>query len=378
MDGNIDADGIRLDLEWLHGVGVRGVQMFDGGMGTPLVVPDKVEFGSAKGQEALHLAMATARRLGLEFAVATSPGWSAAGGPWVRPEDAMKMVVWSETVVTGGAVVQVALPPLPDVAGPFQDLPRWGHDPGTDRFSQDWVTIAVPNGPAQHALRPATVTASSAIDRPERLTDGHHADVIVLPRDPDQPSSAWIEQGFASPVTVSAVTVGLPGPSGFGAAPPPHAVLETSEDGDTWTVVADLPVSAVPVRTAAFPPVTAARFRLVLSGGTAADALPRLAAGVRLPPVLRRVSEFQVSQFALYPGGRIHHGELKAGFGAAPDYYALDASLHPDPRAVAPGTVLDLTAQLGADGVLRWEAPPGEWRELRFGASLTGQTNGPA
>ena len=211
IDGNIDADGIRLDLEWLHGVGVRGVQMFDGGMGTPLVVPDKVEFGSAKWQEALHLAKATARRLGLEFAVATSPGWSAAGGPWVRPEDAMKKVVWSETVVTGGAVVEVALPPLPDAAGPFQDLPRWGNDPERDRFCQDWVTIAVPNGPAQHVLRPTTVTASSPIDRPERLTDGHHADVIVMPRDPDRPSSAWIEQGFASPVTVSAMTVGLPG-----------------------------------------------------------------------------------------------------------------------------------------------------------------------
>ena len=33
---------------------------------------------------------------------------------------------------------------------------------------------------------------------------------------------------------------------------------------------------------------------------------------------------------------------------------------------------------MGADGVLRWDAPPGAWRILRFGASLTGQTNGPA
>jgi hypothetical protein len=143
-------------------------------------------------------------------------------------------------------------------------------------------------------------------------------------------------------------------------------------------VVAELPASAVPVRTAAFRPVTAARFRLMLSGGTAADALPRLAAGVRLPPVLRRVSEFQVSQFALYPGGRIHQGELKAAFGAAPDYYALDTIVDPDPHAIDPGSVLDLSGQLGPDGVLRWEAPPGEWRLLRFGASLTGQTNGPA
>jgi len=103
MDGKVDPDGIRLDLEWLHGIGVRGVQMFDGGMGTPLVVPGRIRFGSEEWQEALHLAQATARRLGLEFAAATSPGWSAAGGPWVSPADAMKKVAWSEMVVTGGA-----------------------------------------------------------------------------------------------------------------------------------------------------------------------------------------------------------------------------------------------------------------------------------
>jgi hypothetical protein len=378
MDGNVDPQGIRLDLEWLHDVGVRGVQMFDGGMGTPLVVPDRVRFGSTQWQQALHLAKATARRLGLEFAVATSPGWSAAGAPWVRPQDAMKKVVWSQALVTGGALVETALPPLPDVAGPFQDLPRWGHDPGTNRFCRDWVTIAVPSDLAQQALRPTTVTASAPVDGPERLTDGRYGDSVVLPRDPDRPSAAWIELGFAAPVTASAVTVGLPGPTGFGAAPPPHAILQASDDGSGWTVAADLPASAVPVRTATFPPVTATRFRLVLSADTADAALPRLAAGVRLPPVLRRVSEFQVSEFALYPGGRVHQGELKAGFGAALDYYALDATADCAPHAVDPDSVLDLTARLGADGVLRWEAPPGQWRVLRFGASLTGQTNGPA
>jgi alpha-L-rhamnosidase len=64
MDGNVDPEGIRLDLEWLHDVGIRGVQLFDGGMGTPLVVPEKLAFGSAEWQEALHLAKRTARRLG--------------------------------------------------------------------------------------------------------------------------------------------------------------------------------------------------------------------------------------------------------------------------------------------------------------------------
>ena len=132
MDGNVDADGIRLDLEWLHGAGVRGVQMFDGGMGTPLVVPGKVEFGSAQWQEALHLAMATSRRLGLEFAVATSPGWSAAGGPWVSPEDAMKKVVWSETVVTGGARRRGGVASPAGCGRPVPGSPPLGRRPGSE------------------------------------------------------------------------------------------------------------------------------------------------------------------------------------------------------------------------------------------------------
>jgi alpha-L-rhamnosidase len=116
----------------------------------------------------------------------------------------------------------------------------------------------------------------------------------------------------------------------------------------------------------------------VLRGTGAAQALPRLAAGVQLPPILRRVDEFLVSEFALRPGGRVHHAEVKAGFAAASDYYALDTAPGVDTSGIDPAAVVDLTGRLDERGVLRWDAPPGNWRVLRFGASLTGQTNGPA
>jgi hypothetical protein len=382
MDGNVDPEGIRLDLEWLQRVGVRGVQLFDGGMGTPLVVPERVSLGSAAWTDAVRLAADTARELGLEFAVATSPGWSAAGGPWVEPADAMKKVVWSETAVDGGGLVEVPLAPLPDVAGPYQDCPRWGADPVAHQLAQDWMTLAVPADQMPGVLLPASVAASAPLEEWHALVDGSFGDSVGLPRDPDGPSSAWIEQVFDEPVTVAAVTVGLPGPRGFGAAPPPSARLEASDDGIAYRVVAELTVvenptgKAVPVRTVTFPELTARRFRLVLTGDSAAAALPRLAKGVRPPPVFRRVKEFLVSEFALYPGGRVHQAEVKAGFAAAPDYYALDAG--EDMSAIDPEAVVDVTASVDGDGVLRWEAPPGAWRVLRFGASLTGQTNGPA
>ena len=304
----------------------------------------------------------------------TSSGWSAAGGPWVRPEDAMKKVVWSETLIEGGGAVEVRLAPLPAVAGLFQDSPRDGGSESPD-FAIDWVVLAIPHSAEGEALQPQGMTASVPMPAWGCLLDGSFRDSISLPRDPDAWSHTWIEQQFDEPVTVRSVIVGLPGPGGFGAAPPPHAVLQVGDDDDVYRDIARLDPTTVPARTVAFPAVTARRFRLVLSGGSAADSLPPTSPGVRLPPVLRRAREFRISEFALRTDARVHHAEVKAGFGAVPDYYAIDGNQ--DAGAIAPAEVIELTAQV-VDGVLRWNAPAGPWLILRLGASLTGQTNGPA
>ncbi len=75
----------------------------------------------------------------------------------------MKKVVWSETLVDGGRTVEQQLRPLPDVAGPYQDCPRWGADPDAHRFAQDWIVVAVPFDETSTVLTPATVSASGPI-----------------------------------------------------------------------------------------------------------------------------------------------------------------------------------------------------------------------
>lgn len=376
MDGNIDPAGVVRDLHWLHGAGIRGVQMFDGSMGVPLVVPEAVRPGSPGWAEAVSTTVRTAAELDLELAVATSSGWSAAGGPWVQPVDAMKKVVWSEALVDGGQGVEIALPALPSVPGLYQDCRRWGAADAT-RFATDWVVLAFPHDQAHDVLRPDDVFASAPVEDWSSLMDGSFDRSLTLPRDPDAWSAAWIEQSFAQPVTISSIVVGLPGPRGFGAAPPPTAVLQASRDGVTYADVVTLDPTTVPARSASFAPVTATRFRLVLSGGSAADALPTLAVGVRLPPVLRRADAFVISEFALRAGSRVHLAETKAGFGVVPDYFEVDTDPRADAGSIDPVTVIDVTP-FTADGVLRWDAPPGQWHVLRMGASLTGHTNGPA
>ena len=385
MDGNVDPAGVRRDLRWLHAVGVRGVQLFDGAMGGPLIVPAAVRPGSTTWRRAIASAVETADELGIELAVATSSGWSASGGPWVAPADAMKKLVWSETPLEGGGRRIVGLAALPDAPGLFQDCRRWGLAADAPRWATDSIVLAVPADPVHVAHRPAEVVASAILPgaAPERvedwgcLVDGSFDGSVLLPRDPEATSSAWVEQIFDEPVTVRSAVVGLPGPRGFGAAPPPSAVLEASDDGVTYREVAALPVTTVPARTVSFAATTARRFRLVLTGASAAEVLPALDEGMQVPPVLRRMSEFVVSEFALRAAGRVHHAEVKAGFGVVPDYYAVGTDARIRAGSVDPDAIVDVTSSV-TDGVLRWDAPPGLWTILRLGASLTGQTNGPA
>lgn len=42
MNGNIAPEGIKLDLEWMHSVGLGGVTIFEGAIATPQVVPKRL------------------------------------------------------------------------------------------------------------------------------------------------------------------------------------------------------------------------------------------------------------------------------------------------------------------------------------------------
>ncbi len=373
MDGNVDLDGIRADLDWLHGAGVGGIQIFDGGMGLPPVVAQPVRPGSAPWAEAMTEATARSRDLGLEVAVATSSGWSASGGPWVTPADAMKKVVWSAIAVEGGGEIAVSLPPLPGTVGAYQDS---GADDPSRRLRVDWRVLAFPHDVARTPLRPTGVRLSSGEQASSAvLIDGSFAGALSLPRDPDAWSQVWLEQRFGEEVEVRSVVVGLPGPRGFGAAPPADALLEAQDDEGRWFAVTELADTRAAARTASFPAVRARAFRLVLSGGAAADALPPIGVGVATPPVLRPADAFVVTEFALFTASRVQAAEAKAGFGIADDYFALDSPAG-GTGAIDPAVVVDLTDRV-SDGILHWSAPRGSWTILRLGASLTGATNGP-
>lgn len=387
LNGNITEDGIAKDLAWMKQVGLGGVQMFDADLMTPPVVKDRLAYMTPAWRHALRTAAGIADREGLELGIASSPGWSETGGPWVAPADAMKKLVWSETDVAGGRRFAGRLAPPPSVTGPFAALPM---PPSIEEILGvakpapkptaygDVAVLAYPVDAAT-AARPVTGAPSASVaGKPvdaAALLSGDPATALKV-----APGEA-VTLAWPAAQTMRSATMFLPGAKSMFTPATVKPRLEASDDGRQWRAVADLDVTEVPT-TIAFRPVTARYFRLLLvPGGGAGANMSAPAPGAVAPDLFGRGSgppSVTVGAFAVSPAARIDRFEQKAGFAVARDYLALPTTAAAGDAGAAPARVVDLTARMRPDGSLDWTPPPGRWRVVRFGWSLLGTTNHPA
>jgi hypothetical protein len=394
MNGNITKEGIQLDLEWMHRVGLGGFQTFDAALMTPQVVDHRLVYMTPEWKETFVYATKLADQLGLEEAIAGSPGWSETGGPWVPPSQAMKKLVWSETRVQGGTPFQGTLPKPPTITGPFQSAPPAPNfldpsaKPAPDYYT-DSVVIAyrAPAGDVPvMSLNPKITSSAGQVD-PKLLTDGDLVQYTLLPI-AGVGEQSWIQYEFTQPQTIHAITLAMGGTRSFfnRGAPIPTPRLESSDDGAQFHLVAELtslrhgfaPGGDVPESTFAFAPVTARFFRVswktVPPDATAAGGA--MFPGAANPP--KPDTDYKIAELALQPGARVNHFEEKAGFATAPDLSASATPAGTAGSAIARDSVVDLTSKMQPDGTLDWTPPAGDWVVLRFGYSLTGAKNSPA
>src|ERR1039458_5031141 len=158
-NGNITKEGITKDLEWMKRAGIGGMQLADVASGSGQTVEKKILFGSPEWLDAVRHAASEADRLGLEMTIFSSAGWSETGGPWVKPEQAMKKLVWSETAVEGPRNFDSRL-------APHQFLHRLlGFDPRSAR-------LAPAGGAEDRHLQPQPVRLAG------RVPDGDRKSVV--------------------------------------------------------------------------------------------------------------------------------------------------------------------------------------------------------
>jgi len=323
MNGNVTADGIRKDLEWMDRAGIAGFHNFDAGMEIPQIVDRRLAYMTPEWKDAFNYALDIADSLGMEVAVASSPGWSITGGPWVGADDAEKKLVWSSMDVDGGVRIECPLPEPETVCGPYRDIPEYPSDPHRYDYYRDLFVLAWP-------LPEAEVRAQAP-----QISEGPGWVRLDYPGLQDARFLDYVER--------------------TGAA----VCLEADDgDGNYETVIPELPLSImrnVGICQIDFRPVRARSFRIrALNPEKKLDIL-----GVSLCPVVR-----------------IDRSYAKSGFWT--DYHISDACPTPDTADAVPSSeVLDIT-RFCRDGRLGWKVPEGRWRIMRFGYNLLGRVNGPA
>jgi hypothetical protein len=394
MNGNITKEGIQLDLEWMKRVGIGGFQNFDASLGTPQLVNKRLVYMTPEWKDAFLFTTKLADQLGLEEAIAGSPGWSESGGPWVKPSQGMKKVVWSETRVEGGKPFSGALAHPPTATGPMQNVPIFdflamigGQIPtAPPTFYADTAVIAfraAASDVPMSSFQPQITSSSGVLDL-ALLTDGDLVKATQLPKAPAG-QQAWIQYEFRTAQTMNAVTLVMNDPGAaaanmFGAAPA-IADVEASDDGQSFRKLADIPNDGGVEHTIAFPSTTARFFRVGFTDKPASG-FGELNFDVENAfgdfSGAKPDSNFEISELVLHPGARINRFEEKAGFANLLSFDPFPTPAVAGADAIRKDDIVDLTSKMRPDGTLDWTPPQGHWVVLRFGYSLTGVTNHPA
>ena len=348
IGGNVSKPGLTADLEAIRGAGFQGVQLFHGSAsGGPWKNPvPQIECLSPSWDSMIGHAADECGRLGLRFTMQNCPGWAMSGGPWIKPSEAMRHLVWSRTDFEPAASPAI-LPKAPEAKEDWRDY-------------RDVAVIAFPTPLGDGDPLPApAVTAGNRPQLPwaELLSGKPGASVRV----DAGAEPAWIEVDFGKPVTLRSLE--LPSVEKLTrrrAFDPAASILVQTRGADG---LKDVARRAIPRSnwqddrplTLALPDATAAVFRITFENKTPLDLT-----------VLRFSS-----------AARLDDWEGGAGFVLR----SLDHGARPaQDRAawVASKDVLDLSAKMDGEGRLDWQAPSGKWTVLRFGHVNTGAKNGPA
>ncbi|MGN0852008.1 MAG: glycosyl hydrolase [Kiritimatiellia bacterium] len=292
-----------------------------------------------------HTAIAEAKKNNLRLGFHNCPGWSSSGGPWIRPEDSMKMVVASETdVEPGTASVRLAQPVT------IQD------------FYRDIRTVAFPVARPPRLVKasgdfPADYPAFCSGAKPLVLPLGRKGASCSLSLEYDRPLRA----GFA---------VFTLDDAHFYA----KGTVSASADGKTWTVC----------KAFTYQMFNGQRTPKVLQLDTIVPQARffRVSfAYIPVPPWValrnRILTSFVLTDLPLVPDV-----DAKNAASTSIAYRAPSAAEAAEP-GLAKAAIVDLSPRLAADGVVdlrELPVPPSNtiWRILRIGYTSTGKNCAPA
>lgn len=347
ISGNISKEGVVKDLEAMKKVGIN--RAFIGDIGLEDIPYGKVKLMSDEWWDILHTALKTATRLNIEIGIFNSPGWSQSGGPWIKPQQAMRYLTASQTMVKGPLLFNKV---LEKPEGDFQDVKVIAY-PVSASYATD---ISV--------LKPA-LSSLPVVDSLSNLFDHQLATAIHLKRGEEFTLGLKTKTAY----TLRSITINT--------TPQPvylEGDVQVLQQGTYQTIKhfklersnPALNTGFMPYAAAAvsIPATTAKNFRIVFSKISRNSGIAELK--LSSVPIVENYAEKSLAK--MYPTPQPTWNDYQWEFKAdEPSVYNID-----------PTKVIDISAQMKADGRLNWKVPAGNWVIERTGMAPTKVTNAPA
>lgn len=110
MDGNLDRDEMIRDLDAMKEAGLGHVVHLEVNVDVPR---GPVVSLSPRWLEMFRDAVRHAEKIGIGVTIGMGPGWTGSGGPWIKEEESMQHLVFSETSIKGPVRFREKLPVAP-------------------------------------------------------------------------------------------------------------------------------------------------------------------------------------------------------------------------------------------------------------------------
>ena len=210
----VTREGLARDFKAFGDLGVGMVHVISPNMAN---LPVTAKTMSPEWLDLFAFAIGEAAKNGVKISLHNCPGWSSSGGPWIKPEDSMKIVVASETDVDLARESKVKLPQPMTLRDFYRDIAVYALPLETPAFKglKEPVTVPVKEKGSSFVLP----LESPAPIAPTRLVlsfakASFHVDGVV---ESSADGSAWSEIGafqfrfFKAPATPKVVSL-KPGP----------------------------------------------------------------------------------------------------------------------------------------------------------------------